>query len=272
MSAARLEAALGYDYAALARVSTRAFEGYLAPVAFDAASLEARVRTEAIDLSASKVLVLDGAPAGVALVARRGRSARIAAMGLCAEARGKKLGKRLLDAVLADCVARGDRGVQLEVIEGNEPALALYRGAGFGAARRLVGWDCAPAPGEPAALAEVDPSEVARALGRDASCDLPWQISGETVAQLALPHRAYRCEEALAVLSVGAARLALRALVVPPEARGRGHATRLLRALQAAHPGKALSVPALVPERPAFFARMGFTRDPLAQWELRRAL
>jgi GNAT superfamily N-acetyltransferase len=46
--------------------------------------------------------------------------------------RGKGLARDLLERAIGHCRARGDiRAVQLEVTEGNEPALQLYRALGF---------------------------------------------------------------------------------------------------------------------------------------------
>ena len=46
--------------------------------------------------------------------------------------RGRGLARALLQAAIDHCVARGDiRAIQLEVTEGNEPAVRLYRALGF---------------------------------------------------------------------------------------------------------------------------------------------
>lgn len=53
-------------------------------------------------------------------------------MVVAAAARRRGVGRALLDAALAHCWARGGiRAVTLTVTQGNEAALALYRGAGF---------------------------------------------------------------------------------------------------------------------------------------------
>jgi ribosomal protein S18 acetylase RimI-like enzyme len=52
-------------------------------------------------------------------------------MGLLAECRGQGLGKRLLEAALAEARSRGLERVQLEVFASNAGAIALYRKAGF---------------------------------------------------------------------------------------------------------------------------------------------
>lgn len=269
-----LHPALKLDYNALAALFVRAFEGYAVPMTMDAASLEAKARVEAIDLAASALVVLQGELAGLVLVSRRGRSARIAAMGLVRDARAQGLGGRALAQVIAGCRARGDRTLALEVIEDNVAAVRLYRGAGFEVRRRLVGWMRPAQPGgvEPAALEEVEPADVARLFATDSEPDLPWQIAPETIAQLATPHRAFRLGEASAVIRADSPTITLRSLIVARAARRGGHATRLLRALCAAHPGLPMRVPAIVPERESFFPSLGFAREAVAQLELRMSL
>jgi GNAT superfamily N-acetyltransferase len=68
---------------------------------------------------------------------------------------------------------------------------------------------------------------------------------------------------------VSAPTLAVRAIAVEPEARGKGAGRRLLRALAAAHPGKSLVVSAIVPEGRCerFFLGAGFTSLALSQFE-----
>jgi ribosomal protein S18 acetylase RimI-like enzyme len=246
--------AIELNYAQLAQVFTRAFEGYAVPLAVDAQSLEQRARVESIDLVASTI-----ADSGVVLVARRGRTSRIAAMGVFSEARGRGVGRTMLADTLAACRARGDARVVLEVIEGNEAAVALYRSAGFAVTRRLVGWARGAVPGSGDLPVEVEPQEVARVLAQSGD-DLPWQLAWPSIANLTAPNRGYRLGDAYCVLRDNT----LRALVVPTAARRRGHARRLLAALPSP-----LRVPAIVPETDSFF---DFTRETIAQLEMELAL
>ncbi len=52
-------------------------------------------------------------------------------MWLAAELRGRGLGRRMLDAALEIARAEGALKIELEVFTDNEPALGLYRSAGF---------------------------------------------------------------------------------------------------------------------------------------------
>src|SRR4051812_44851211 len=128
-TAAEVAAALG-----------RAFAGYIVPLNFTAEAYERRFRAEDLDPYTSRVYEWDGAAAGVMLIARRGWSSRIAAMGLAPELRGGGVGRRVLGETIAEARARGERRMVLEVIEGNAPAVALYTKLGFRPRRRLVGY------------------------------------------------------------------------------------------------------------------------------------
>jgi predicted GNAT family acetyltransferase len=111
---------------------------------------------------------------------------------------------------------------------------------------------------------------VARLVTAHGLPDLPWQISGESLAQGGAPDRAYRLGAAYAVLTdPGASRIGIRSVLVQPEARRQGQATRLLRAVMASHPGKTWSVTALCPEEiGGLFAKAGFTSEPLSQLQM----
>ena len=55
----------------------------------------------------------------------------LVAMYVAPRARGAGVGERLVDAVLAEAAVRGRARVVLEVTEGNDPAIGLYRRMGF---------------------------------------------------------------------------------------------------------------------------------------------
>lgn len=261
-TAAEVAAALG-----------RAFAGYIVPLNFTAEAYERRFRAEDLDPYVSRVYEKEGAPAGVMLIARRGWSSRIAAMGLAPELRGGGLGRRVLGETIAEARARGERRMVLEVIEGNAPAVALYTKLGFRPRRRLVGyrWEVQiPEPSDP--LEEIDPLELARIVAREGEPDLPWMLTAETLAAFAPPSRAFRLEDrAFAMISDPAAeRLALTALVVARDHRRQGWGSRLLSALCETFAGRPWAISPIVPEGLAdgFFTRLGWERQPLCQWEM----
>jgi ribosomal protein S18 acetylase RimI-like enzyme len=264
--------------AEVADAVTRSFEGYLVSIRFTPEAYERRFRNEHLDPYASRVYVRDGVLIGVMLVARRGWTRRVAAMGFVPEARGQGLGRRALSEVITEARSLGERTVMLEVIDGNAPAMALYTKVGFRPLRRLVGyrWQASPGP-EPDALTEIDPLEVSRAVCREGEKNLPWMLSAETLAGAVPPSRAYclkdRLEDRAFALTGDpkAENLSLTALVVPRAHRRQGWGSRMLNALAALHPGRPWLISPVVPEdlAPGFFARPGWGRNAISQWEMR---
>lgn len=229
-------------------------------------------RTESIDLGSSRIIVLDDEAAGVALIARRGWTSRLAAMSIAPASRGRGGGRAAMSLLLAEAAARGDRSMVLEVIESNTPAVRLYEACGFTTERRLVGYEGVFAPtNEVADLQEVDIREVARLLAVHGWHNLPWQISGESLSALTPPSQAWMLDDAYLVISNPAAeQVAIRSLIVRPEARRQGQAARLLKAVIAKYPTKKWFVSALCPEEiGGVFEKVGFQRSSLAQLQMR---
>ena len=265
-----------FGLAPAAEVLTRGFADYLVPIQSSPAILLGMVRQDSVDLTISRVCVVDGVPAGAALIARRGWTSRLAGMAIAPEARRRGIGKKFMAQLLAEARARGERTMVLEVIEQNAPAARLYEGCGFAKVRRLIG-AAGPAPTEPeeeVALEEVDPREVAHAVDAHGLPELPWQLSAETLAQLGHPFLAYRGGPSWVVISNPAVSpVGLRAVVTEPPARGQGRAAALVRAVMARHPAKEWRASAIFPEAMApLFAELGLTRTPLTQWQMRRPL
>ena len=119
-------------------------------------------------------------------------------------------------------------------------------------------------------IEETDIREVARKVTQHGMPDLPWQISGETIAHLGPPHRAYKLGAAYAVVTDPAApQVMIRSLVVEPAGREKGQAAALLRAIMAENPGKEWRVPALCPEEiGGVFESVAFTREKLSQFHM----
>lgn len=263
---------------------TRSFEGYLVSIKMAPQAFERRFRGEDLDPFASRVYYAGAGdlPVGVVLVARRGWTSRIAAMGLAPDARGQGLGRRLLSEAVEEARARGDRAVYLEVIEQNTPALHLYTSFGFKALRRLYGYRkeraeetvlTSDVPETEDVLSELDPLEFSRIVAREGDPDLPWMLAAETLSAASFPARAVHLEgRAFALIADPAAEiLQLSALVVPRAERRQGLGSRLVRTLEAAFPGRALAISAIVPEdlAPGFFPQLGWERTKLNQFEMR---
>jgi GNAT superfamily N-acetyltransferase len=194
-------------------------------------------------------------------------------MGIVPELRGQGVGRHTLELAIAEARARTDRTMILEVIEGNAPATALYTRLGFRPRRRLVGyrWET-PRPETAEPLEEMDPLDFARIAAREGEPDLPWALMAETLSAMTSPARAYRLQDRAYALIAdpGAERLPLTALVVPRACRREGWGTRLLHALSAAFPGRAIAISPVMPEGLAdgFFTARGWERHPLCQLEM----
>jgi ribosomal protein S18 acetylase RimI-like enzyme len=264
-------AAAELTYADLAKLFERTFAGYIVPVRVTPSALEARNRIEGVDLFASQIALHGTAPVALALIARRGRRSRIAAMGVVLEARGAGVGQALLDKVIGDAKVRGDDALVLECIASNERALRLYQRAGFVMTRRLVGWRAGALVPEVQPIVEVDPAELGRALARSDHGGLPWQLAPETLAVLTAPMRGWTIDgSAFATGSVGEHEVSIRAVFTRPERRREGHAARLVRGLAATFAPRLLAMAPIAPEGLGheLAAHLGAAPHELAQIEL----
>lgn len=229
------------------------------------------VRQESVDLNLSRVMLQEYEPVGVALIARRGWTSRLAAMSIIPQARSKGIGAQCVHQLLEDARTRGDKAMNLEVIEQNAPAVRLYEKCGFQKVRRLIGFTGQPKISETnIPLEQIDVREVARVLIAHSADDLPWQLSGESLITNGPPNIAYRAGASYIALSnPDAPTIVVRAIVTLPDARRQEHATQLLRMVIARHSEKTWRVSATFPEElGGLFEKIGMTRDTLSQWQM----
>src|SRR5258706_12470193 len=90
-----------FTLSALAELFNAGFAGYVIPLRLTTQTLSERVCNEDIHLGSSAVLLRDGEPVGLALIARRGRESRLAAMGIVPAARSQAGGRWLMQRLLA---------------------------------------------------------------------------------------------------------------------------------------------------------------------------
>jgi GNAT superfamily N-acetyltransferase len=268
-------AASNYSLPDLVRFLNQGFEGYFVPIQIQLFDFLAMLRKDGIDLTISRVLIADDQPCGVALIARRGWTSRLAAMGIAKERRGQGAGSWFIKQLIEEAYQRGEREMSLEVIEQNEPAVRLYQKSGFQTVRRLIGLirkDAEEIEMEP--LQEIDLREMGCLISQHGLADLPWQLSGDSIAQMNPPARAYCKGQAyVAISNPEAERVVIWSLLVEEGARGKGFGTHMLKNLMANHRGKTWHVPALFPEEfENVFVRAGFEREKLSQWQMRLAL
>jgi GNAT superfamily N-acetyltransferase len=235
------------------------------------------LRKDGTDLTVSRVLLVDDQPCGIALIAHRGWTSRLAAMGISRDTRGKGAGSWFMKELINEARQRGEREMVLEVIEQNEAAVRLYQRSGFQIVRRLIGFTCKSKnvrDGKKSELQEIDLREVSRLISQHGWPDLPWQLSGESIAQMNPPACAYRKGPAYIVVSNPAAEhVVIWSLLVETNARGNRLGTGMLKHVITKHTGKTWHVPAVFPEEFArVFERAGFEPEKLSQWQMRLIL
>ena len=246
------------------------FFDYLVPIQLDLPHFHEMLRTADIDVSLSQVVFRGSEAVGVALIARRGWSSRLAGMSIVPKARGQKVGQWLMEQLIEQAKDRGDHRMELEVIQQNEAAVRLYQKVGFRTMRQLFGYRLESPPGKPTALEKVDIRFLANLVSNYGLPNLPWQLSGESLAVTGPPHQAYCSESAYVVITDPQSdQIILRSILTLPEAREKGQAKNLLRGLFAQFPGKTWIVPAIFPaEMASFLEGLGFERQQLSQFQM----
>ncbi|VEA64010.1 putative acetyltransferase [Serratia plymuthica] len=269
------QSALRYSSDQLAQILCHCFENYIVRFVIDGATFASRFGAEDLSLNDSLIVTHQQQPVALALISRRGLHSRVAALSIRPEMRGKGLGKALMQRIVADAHKRGDRQLSLEVIEGNDAALALYHQAGLRIVHTLTGHQAdEPTTADVAVLQEIDPLAVSHRLTAEGATDQPWLIAPESLYKLPGKSHAFTLDrQAYAVVQVGAEKCFLRMIYVPPQHRGKGHARALLAALQAQFSPLPLAANVYVPEVAApFFDRLGWRQDALRQFEMAMTL
>ena len=255
----------------LVKLLNLGFENYLVNIQFSLSQFLTMVRKDSIDLSSSRVLLADDEPSGIALIARRGWTSRLAAMGISQQVRGKGAGSWFMEKLIDEARERSDRAMVLEVIEQNEAAVRLYQKYGFQTLRRLVGFTRANAmQASTGDLQEIDLRAAGSLISMHGLPDLPWQLSAETIAHLNPPARAYRKGQAYTVISnPDAEQIVIWSLLVEQDARGNGLGLEMLNSIVTKHAGKTWRVPAILPEELGnTYERAGFEKEHLSQWQM----
>ncbi len=270
-----IKPASDYPLPDLTQLLNRSFENYLVPIVFNLNQFLTMIRRDSVDLAASRVLIYDDQPVGIALIARRGWTSRLAAMGIVQSMRGKRAGSWFMERLIAEARDRGDHALVLEVIEQNEYAVRLYQSCGFQIVRRLIGFQCADANETSALpLEEIDLVSAGHFGAQEGLDDLPWQLAGETIAHLTPPACAYQSEGACVVISnPEVEHVVIWSVVVKPEARGQNLGVELLKSVIAKYPHKTWHVSAILPEELGHvYERLGFQREALSQWQMKLLL
>lgn len=257
--------AAGRGPEALAALFTGCYRGYYVPMTLAAPDFEHMARLCDYDLERSRVALLDGVPAGLAVLAARGTRGWIGGMGVVPEARGRGLGTALMRAVLAAGRDLGLRSVDLEVLVQNAPAIRIYEELGFRRTRGLEVWSLepgeVPAPG--VEVAAVDPRRCLAEFDSLHPARSPWQRDRATLeraigSMFAFGRPAGGRLAGWVLYRPASGRVNLADLVALPEDAPRC-LDALLVAVARAHPGQGmrlLNLPEGDPAAPAL-ARLG---------------
>jgi ribosomal protein S18 acetylase RimI-like enzyme len=263
------------DVSWLADLHNAAFADYPVPAALDARSLASYVDETGVDPALSRAAFVDGHPASFCLGAVRGHRASIRGEGTDPRHRRAGLGALVLEETLDALRATGATEVSLEVLDGNDAAIHLYKRHGFEQHRRLLGFTLHRPQrrglrGRVLGHLEDTDTELALARIREWGWrEPPWQLELATLAHMPAlgldPH-------AIMLGKRRGDRFWLYAIGVDPKRRRQGLATRALSLLPAPYVG----VPALVPEEwyegRTLLRALGAMTEQHWQWEMRRAL
>jgi ribosomal protein S18 acetylase RimI-like enzyme len=264
------------DVRRLTALHNAAFSDYAIPARLDPPALQSYMDETGVSPELSRIAWVDDEPASFCLGAIRGDRGSIRGEGTRPDHRRTGLGRLVLDATMEALTGAGAATVGLEVLDGNDAALELYRRSGFEQHRRLVGFVVKRAERPPlrerlmrGPLTAVDAHEAVGMLEGWGWPDAPWQLQPESLAEI--PAQVL----AGSVLLFGKRRgdqFWLYAIAVDPAHRREGLATRAVIALDAAWVG----VPALVPQEweqaRLLFSSMGGTVEPHTQWEMVRTI
>jgi len=260
-----------YPISQVADLITRGFEGYIVPININEAAFITMLRRDGVDLGESRVLLKDNDPIGVALIARRGWTSRLAAMGIVSNARGGGAGSWAMERLIEEARTRLEKEMILEVIEQNAAGVKLYQKVGFKTIRRLVGYQLAnPEVRSKEELQELDIRELAKLIAIHGLKDLPWQLSAESIAQHTPPERAFRLHDSYCLISdPHVEHIVIWSVLVKAGSRGAGLGPVMMRAVLSRFPGKTWHVPALFPEEMApVFDQVGMQRSEISQLQM----
>ena len=109
MSNVALEPASRFRLAELAAIFNAGYEGYFTPFTLDEAAFRFMVATFDDDLDASRVVLVEGEPAGICKLAVRAHRGWIGGLGVAAPHRGRGLGEALMREVIEVARTRGVR-------------------------------------------------------------------------------------------------------------------------------------------------------------------
>jgi ribosomal protein S18 acetylase RimI-like enzyme len=259
-----------------ARVANEAFAGYVGGWhEMDAAAIGRFLMLQGADLFYSRFVRVNGKLAGFGYITRIANVLRLAGMAIIPSARGSGAAGHLLSHLFEEAHANGDATMMLEVIEQNPRAIALYRRHGFREITRLVGWRRKPADGraragDVARLTEIAVLDALHTPSARDYPDIPLQISRHSVAKVAKTRAFQHCTVRVIISDPEVPPVRVHALFSADEdwdeLRG------AVDAVTTRFADLEFFAPPVWPEEfgSNVFEPLGFTREPITQFLMRR--
>jgi len=123
----------------LTRIYNEARSDYMIPMSMKPVEMDAYLRHYDVRLDASFVaLNTNDEEMGIGMLGLRGQRAWITRLGVLPDQRGHRVGQFLVNKLIKTARENAADQMQLEVIEGNEPAYRMFLKAGFEEMRRLL--------------------------------------------------------------------------------------------------------------------------------------
>lgn len=134
-----LRSSSDYNFDELAEIYNATRVDYIVPMPMNGRRMMDYVHDYDVDLHRSLIITdPGGVPAGMGMIAFRGKRAWLTRLGVVPHMRQHKLGHKLMSSLLQRASAYGANHVQLEVIVGNEPAKRLFVKHSFACERELA--------------------------------------------------------------------------------------------------------------------------------------
>jgi ribosomal protein S18 acetylase RimI-like enzyme len=168
-----------FTYSQLADIYNQTRVDYIVPMPMNARRLQEYVEHHAVDLAASCVAVdEERAVLGIGMLGARGERTWLTRLGVIPQRRRRHVGHSVVSWLLGQARARAASRAQLEVIDGNEPALRLFHGFGFTSRRTLLVIRRAPeavrAPASAWRETALEPDAIARVLAAHTASTASW--------------------------------------------------------------------------------------------------
>jgi ribosomal protein S18 acetylase RimI-like enzyme len=194
----RILTAAALDLGTLHGAMLSAFSDYLVPMQQTEVQFRQMLEQRGFDAGRSRVAVDAEGPLGFWYLGFDAESpgvAYVVATGVVPRARRRGVARRIFETLLPPLVGDGIRKVRLEVIDGNDGAVALYRSLGF-AQRRYLACFKGTTPTTSATSGTGAPPWTVQALDRETALDVveryadgepSWQNSAGTLRRTTVP-------------------------------------------------------------------------------------